>query len=162
MRRSTAKIKTGEELKNILLEKRKSTQRIVTTNGVFDILHPGHVQYLEEAKSLGDILVVGINSDASVRKIKGQARPINNEKDRLQCVAALESVDYVVLFTDTTPITLLEQIKPNIHIKGGDYKGQEEKIAEKQTVEKNGGKVILVNIKKGYSTTNTIHKIKEQ
>lgn len=137
-------------------------KRIVTTNGVFDILHRGHIQYLEDAKSKGDILVVGLNSDASVRRIKGQKRPLNSQDDRARCLAGLESVDYVTIFGEDDPREFLDAIKPDIHVKGGDYLGKEETIIEKDTVEKNGGEIELVTMAEGYSTTALIEKIRER
>ena len=135
----------------------KQNKKIVTTNGVFDILHPGHVKYLEEAKRLGDILIVGVNSDASARQNKGDKRPINDEKSRLAVLAALESIDYVFLFSEKDPRKWLEKIKPNVHAKAGDYKMSQ--IIERDVVEKNNGKVILVPMIKGCSTTRLISRI---
>tara|TARA_Y100000310_G_scaffold342995_1_gene448655 strand:- start:20614 stop:21096 length:483 start_codon:yes stop_codon:yes gene_type:complete len=154
-----SKIKTISELKDISEESRKENKRVITTNGVFDILHIGHIRYLKEAKKLGDILIVAINSDSSTKKIKGPKRPLNNENDRAEALAALECVDYVTIFDEEDPIKILEQIKPNIHVKGGDY--DISKIIEKGTVEGNGGKVKLIPEVKGYSTTNYINQIIE-
>lgn len=141
-----------------LVQKLKSqNKKIVTTNGVFDILHYGHVKCLEEAKKLGDVLIVGVNSDKSVKKIKGDKRPINDEKSRISVLAALESVDYDFLFDENDPRKWLEQIKPNIHVKAGDYKLNQ--IIEKDVVEKNGGKIVITKMEKDYSTTGVINKI---
>jgi D-beta-D-heptose 7-phosphate kinase/D-beta-D-heptose 1-phosphate adenosyltransferase len=138
---------------------RKQGKKIITTNGVFDILHLGHVTYLENARRLGDVLIVGLNSDASVRRLKGSNRPLTNQKARASCIAALECVDYVVIFNDDDPIRFLTATKPHIHVKGGDYKGKEHKIVEKSIVEKNGGKIVLQQMVRGYSTTVLIEKI---
>lgn len=148
------------KLKNLItiVKKLKSqNKKIVTTNGVFDILHLGHVKYLEEAKKLGDVLIVGINTDSSVKQIKGNKRPINNEKSRICVLAGLESVDYAFLFDEEDPRNWLEKIKPNFHVKAGDYKINQ--IIEKDVIEKNKGKVILMPMVRGYSTTKLIDKI---
>jgi len=152
-----SKIKTINELKDISEKLRNENKVVITTNGVFDIIHIGHIRYLQEAKKLGDILIVGINSDSSVKRIKGPARPINNENDRAEVLAALECVDYVALFNEDNPIIFLQAIKPNIHVKGGDY--DMSKIIEKDTVESNNGEVKLIPEIGGYSTTDFINKI---
>ncbi|MDP3766365.1 MAG: D-glycero-beta-D-manno-heptose 1-phosphate adenylyltransferase [Nanoarchaeota archaeon] len=152
------KIKTIEEIKRISEELKNQNKKIVTTNGVFDILHVGHIRYLQKAKSMGDVLIVAVNSDESVKKIKGPKRPLNNQNDRAEVLAALRCINYITIFNEESPINTLEKIRPDIHVKGGDYGiGQ---IVEKKTVEKNGGKVVLVGIEKGYSTTSLIDKIK--
>ena len=154
---SNNKIKTTNELKIIAEKLKNQNKKIATTNGVFDILHIGHIRYLQEAKKLGDVLIVAVNSDSSVRKIKGPRRPLNSENDRAEALAALECVDYVVIFAEENPIKILGIIKPDVHVKGGDYKI--EKIIEKETVEKNNGRVVLIPEVKGYSTTSFIHRI---
>ena len=151
------KIKTLEELKKIIENLKKQNKIIVTTNGVFDILHLGHIKYLEKAKKLGDILIVAINSDSSVKQIKGPERPINNQETRAETLAALEFINYIIIFNETDPVKILSEIKPNIHVKGGDYKIN--KIIEKDIVEKNNGKIVLIPEIKGYSTTDLIKKI---
>ena len=151
------KIKTVEELKNIIGKFRKINKKIVSTNGVFDILHVGHIRSLQESKKLGDILIVAVNSDKSVKKIKGPERPVNNEDDRAEMLASLECVDFVVTFNEDNPIKILEIIKPNVHVKGGDYKISE--VIENDTVKKNGGKVVLIPMVRGYSTTALIKNI---
>jgi len=153
------RIKTINELKDISEKLRNENKTVITTNGIFDILHIGHIRYLQEAKKLGDILIVVINSDPSTKQIKGPKRPLNNENDRAEALAALECVDYVTIFNEADPINILEQIKPNIHVKGGDYKMDQ--IIEKDAIEKNNGKVILIPEVKGYSTTDFINKIIE-
>jgi len=130
---------------------------IVTTNGVFDILHIGHVRYLEAAKALGDILVVAVNADASVRENKGPTRPFNSAENRMAVLSALACVDYTVVFHEKTPIEILRRLRPNIHVKGGDY--TIEQIVERQVVEECGGKVVLANKIDCLSTTDLAHKI---
>jgi len=152
-----SKIKIINQLKDISERLRNGNKIVITTNGVFDIIHIGHIRYLQEAKKLGDVLIVAVNSDSSTKKIKGPERPLNNENDRAEALAALECVDYVTVFEEENPINFLEIIKPHIHAKGGDYKI--EKIIEKETVEKNGGKIILIPEVKEYSTTDFINKI---
>lgn len=154
---SKQKIKTLEELKKIIEALKKQNKIIVTTNGVFDILHLGHIKYLQEAKKLGDILIIAINSDSSTKQLKGPERPINNQEVRAETLAALEFVDYITIFNETDPIKILSEIKPNVHVKGGDYKiGQ---IIEKDVVEKNKGKIVLIPEIRGYSTTDLINKV---
>ena len=137
---------------------KKAGKIIVTTNGCFDILHVGHVQYLTEAKALGDILIIGMNSDASVRRNKGPLRPIVPERERAQLLAALEAVDAVFIFDDKTPMPWLSKIKPHVHVKGGDY-ANIDKMIERETVEKGGGRVALARLAKNKSTTKVIAKI---
>lgn len=142
-------LKTIEKLKN-------ENKTIVFTNGCFDILHVGHVRYLKESAKYGDILIVGLNSDSSVKKLKGESRPINNENDRAEILSALYFVDYIVIFNENTPENLLDEIKPDIYTKGADY--TIETLPEAKTVLKNGGKVEFINLVEGKSTTNIIKK----
>lgn len=158
MRNLEEKIVTIDNISKLSDKLRASGNKIVTTNGCFDILHLGHITYLIEAKNLGDILIVGINSDRSVEKLKGPNRPLQPELIRAKQIAGLESVDYVTIFPDDTPINLLGLIKPNVHVKGGDY--LPEKLPEKQIVESCGGKVICVSMMTGFSTTDLIEKIR--
>lgn len=132
-------------------------KKIVFTNGVFDILHIGHLRYLKKARSLGDVLIVGLNSDRSVKKIKGTSRPIIPEKERAEILASLEPVDYVVIFNETTPNKLIEEIKPDVHAKGGDYRNKP--LAEEKIVKDLGGKIVFVDQVKGKSTSKIIKKI---
>lgn len=132
-------------------------QKMVFTNGCFDLLHPGHLHYLNEAKELGDVLIVGLNSDRSVRQIKGNDRPINDEKFRAEMLIGLKPVDAVVLFDEDTPIQIISIIKPAIHVKGGDYSIT--KLPEYETVVSNGGEVKLLSFLDGYSSTNIINKL---
>ncbi|HMG16553.1 MAG TPA: D-glycero-beta-D-manno-heptose 1-phosphate adenylyltransferase [Saprospiraceae bacterium] len=133
--------------------------RVVFTNGCFDILHIGHIQYLQEAKSLGDKLVVGINSDSSVKRLKGEDRPINNETDRAMVMAALGVVDGVIIFDEDTPLQLITELNPDILVKGGDW--PLDKIVGAEYVINNGGEVFSLPFISGYSTSNIIQKIKE-
>jgi len=132
-------------------------KKIVFTNGCFDLLHYGHVKYLEDAKKNGDILIVALNSDASIKRIKGSARPIVNQDDRQRIIAALESVDYVVLFNDATPVKIIETLKPDIIIKGADW--EKNKIVGADFVRSYGGKVKTIKFVPGRSTTKLIDKI---
>src|SRR3989338_8025600 len=151
------KIVNINELKNIAEKLKKVGKKIVTTNGIFDILHIGHIRYLQEAKKLGNILIVAVNSDSSAKKLKGPKRPLNNENDRAESLAALKCVDYVTVFNEENPIKILGIIKPNIHAKGGDYKINQ--IIEKDIVENNNGKIVLIPKVEGYSTTDFIKNI---
>ena len=135
-------------------------KKIVFTNGCFDILHVGHINYLKEASEMGDVLVVGLNSDESVKRLKGDSRPINNQDDRAEMLAALEFVDYIVVFEDDTPYKLINMIKPDILVKGGDYSINE--IVGRDIVEANGGRVEIVPFVPGKSTTQIINKIEQQ
>jgi len=135
---------------------RRQGKRIVTTNGCFDILHPGHLAYLSQARGLGDLLIVGVNSDQSVRRNKEKGRPINSEATRTAMLAGLSAVDYVFVFGQKDPRPFLKRIKPDIHVKGGDYRGR---ILEQDVVEQNGGKVKLLKLVPGVSTTALIRKI---
>ncbi len=133
---------------------------IVFTNGVFDLLHPGHAAYLLAARSMGDALVVGVNSDASARRLaKGPGRPVRKESDRLRMLAALESVDAVCLFDDDTPLSLIEAVLPDVLVKGGDY--TLEGVVGREVVEASGGRVELIPFVDGYSTTDLIRRIKD-
>ena len=132
-------------------------KKIVFTNGCFDILHKGHVTYLAEAKKLGDLLVLGLNSDASVKRLKGPERPINNELDRQYVMSQLKPVDFVEIFTDDTPLSLILKVKPKVLVKGGDWKI--EQIVGGKEVVALGGEVYSLNFVDGYSTTNIIDKI---
>ena len=130
---------------------------MVFTNGCFDVLHVGHIKYLQSSRSLGDYLVIGLNADTSVRRLKGDQRPLNNEEDRALVLLALSCVNYVILFDEETPARLIESLKPQVLTKGGDYR--RENIVGADFVEKNGGKVVVIPFEKGYSTTGLIEKI---
>ena len=147
------------ELDNVIKSLKAKNKTIVTTNGCFDILHVGHVRYLEQAKSYGDILIFALNSDKSVKKIKGENRPINNENDRAEVLSALRSVDYVVLFDETSPIDLLLKIKPDVHTKGADY--NIETLPEAKGIIEAGGRIEFIPFVQGKSTTAVIEKMKQ-
>ncbi|MDX4065955.1 D-glycero-beta-D-manno-heptose-7-phosphate kinase [Aliarcobacter skirrowii] len=152
---SSSHIKTFDEIEKLAKKLHSQGKKIVFTNGCFDILHVGHVKYLEEAKSYGDVLILGLNADSSVRKLKGESRPINSQDDRAYILASLESVDYVVIFEEETPYELIKLIKPHVLVKGGDYEGKEvvgQDIADE---------LKLVQFIDGKSTTNTIKRINE-
>jgi rfaE bifunctional protein nucleotidyltransferase chain/domain len=153
------KPRTLAATKILVKNARKKGKKIVTTNGCFDILHVGHVRSLTAAKQLGDVLVVGINSDASVRALKGKSRPIVPERERAEMLAALEPVDAVFVFREKDPKKWLAELKPDIHVKGREHKINE--YIEKDTVERGGGKLALISLRKGKSTTNIIKKIQE-
>lgn len=144
-----------EQVCNLIREK---GLKIVFTNGCFDIIHSGHVRYLYQAKSLGDILLVGLNSDDSVKRLKGKSRPINMQNDRAIVLSALEMVDYVCIFEEDTPLELIKVVKPDILVKGGDYKREE--IVGANFVESYGGKVEIIPFIEGKSTTNIIDKMR--
>lgn len=157
---SVIKIKTLQHLKKIIPRLKKQGKIIVFTNGCFDILHYGHIQYLEKAKNKGDILVIGLNSDSSVKRLKGPCRPIVQQKDRARVLAALESVDYVVLFSEDTPFKTIQALKPDILIKGADWK--KKTIVGADFVLSYGGKVSTIKLAKGRSTTGLIEKIAQK
>jgi rfaE bifunctional protein nucleotidyltransferase chain/domain len=138
---------------------RATGKKLVVTNGCFDILHLGHVTYLENARNFGDVLLVGINSDAATRQLKGAGRPVNSENDRAAVLAALESVNGVCIFTDVTATKFLAAAQPDIYIKGGDYTLETLNQDERRAVESAGGKIILVPFVPGKSTTSLLEKI---
>ena len=151
-------IVTRVELKRLLDAMKHEHKRVVFTNGCFDILHPGHIRMLEKARSLGDALIVGINSDPSVQEIKGPQRPLIPESERAEVLAALESVDFVTVFGETTPRELIAEILPAILVKGSDW-GPDE-IIGREEVEAAGGQVISIPLEAGYSTTKLIERIR--
>lgn len=133
-------------------------ERVVFTNGVFDLLHRGHAEYLAEARALGDRLVVGVNSDASVRRLKGPTRPLVAEPDRVALLEALRCVDLVVVFGDDTPLALIEEIAPDVLVKGGDW--PVERIVGRGPVEARGGRVLSIPLREGFSTSNLVERIR--
>lgn len=151
------KIKTVQELIPLLDILRATGRKIVFTNGCFDLIHTGHTRYLAKAKSFGDLLIVAVNSDASVSKIKGEKRPINTEAERMETLAALDSVDYVVLFNEPDPHRIIAELRPDVLVKGGDW--PIEKIIGRDIVEARGGKVVSVGYIEGASTTGIIERI---
>ncbi len=152
-----SKILTVSSLRPKLEKLRRSGRKIVFTNGCFDILHIGHVSYLEEARKKGDVLVIGLNSDQSVKNIKGSKRPIVPESERAYILAALEVVDFVVIFKENTPQQLIEQLKPHVLVKGADWKGKE--VVGATFVKSYGGKVALIKFVPRHSSTNIIETI---
>jgi len=151
------KIKTVLELRPLLDILQAMGKKIVFTNGCFDLIHTGHTRYLAKAKSLGDLLIVAVNSDSSVRMIKGEKRPINTQAERAETLAALESVDFVTIFDEPDPYKIISDLQPDVLVKGGDW--PIEKIIGKDIVEARGGKVVNVPYVEGASTTGIIEKI---
>lgn len=142
------------------LTETRTNKKVVFTNGCFDILHRGHVTYLNEAKAQGDILVLGLNSDASVKRLKGETRPVNNEQDRKFLLENLRCIDFVYIFEEDTPYNLIKEIQPDVLVKGGDWKPED--IVGSDIVQANGGEVKSLNFVDGFSTTSTIEKIQDQ
>ena len=138
----------------------KDEKKVVFTNGCFDILHAGHVRYLNAAKALGDVLIVGLNSDESVRRLKGEGRPVNPAADRAEVLAGLRAVDHVVVFGEATAEELVRQLKPDIYVKGGDY--SLETLPEAKIVGSYGGKTVLIPMVEGRSTTNVIRRLQNE
>ena len=138
---------------------RKTGRKLVVTNGCFDLLHLGHVTYLESARNQGDALLIGVNADEAVRQLKGEGRPVNSETDRAAVLAALQSVDGVCIFADKTATKFLAEAKPDIYVKGGDYTLDTLNQDERRTVEKAGGKIVIIPFVPGKSTTATLAKI---
>ena len=148
-----------EELTALLGRANRGSRRVVFTNGCFDLLHPGHIRTLEEARSLGDLLVVALNEDASVRKAKGNSRPVIAEDERAELLAALEAVDFVVLFGEPTPRELIGKLLPDVLVKGADWGSTE--IVGREEVERSGGRVVSIPLEAGYSTTGILQRIGE-
>lgn len=155
---STSRFVSPSELASIIEQAKADGRKVVFTNGVFDFVHAGHLEYLEKARSLGDMLVMAINTDSSVQRIKGPTRPINAEDDRAHVLCGLRCVDYVTLFDEDTPTQILDLLKPSIHAKGGDY--DPEKMPETPTVRKHGGEVVIIPLKAGYSNSKQFARIK--
>lgn len=153
------KIIDYDQIKNIAEQLKADGKTIVFTNGCFDILHVGHVRYLQAARELGDCLILGLNSDKSVRTLKGSTRPINNQADRAEVLSALSAVDYVVVFEELTAENLIRQIKPAIYVKGGDYNIKD--LPESSIVSQYGGQTTLIPEVIGKSSSNIIKKIKK-
>jgi rfaE bifunctional protein nucleotidyltransferase chain/domain len=138
---------------------KRNGRRVVFTNGCFDILHPGHIRILEQARDLGDVLIVGINSDASVRQLKGAGRPVLPENERAEILVALECVDAVIVFDELTPRDVIARLLPDVLVKGGDWAG--DKIVGREEVEAAGGRVVSAPVVAGFSTTDILRKIRE-
>lgn len=153
------KIIPFEDIEKLCTDIRQKGFSIATSNGCFDILHPGHLEYLQSASDYGRIFIVGINSDKSVRRLKGAGRPVNNEICRASVIASLGFVDYCVIFSQDTPVELLGKIKPAVHVKGGDYLAGD--LPEKKIVEENGGVIKILPLVKGYSTTLILEKLRD-
>jgi len=147
---------TLDELLEQFAQERRNGRRIVFTNGCFDLLHPGHIRTLEEARALGDVLIVGINSDASVGELKGRERPLIPEQERVEILAALECVDAVVIFDEPTPRELIAKLLPDVLVKGGDW--ADDQIVGREEVEAAGGRIVSVPVLPGYSTTELLQK----
>ncbi|MBT4332320.1 MAG: D-glycero-beta-D-manno-heptose 1-phosphate adenylyltransferase [Candidatus Cloacimonetes bacterium] len=154
------KLKTWEEITDISRKLKEQSKTIVFTNGCFDILHAGHAKYLAEAKKLGNILILGLNSDSSVKRLKGNDRPINNEQDRAIVLSALCSVSYIVIFDEDTPYELINNIKPNILVKGGDWKPED--IVGHDIVSSYNGRVKSLSFIEGKSPTAIVNKLREK
>jgi glycerol-3-phosphate cytidylyltransferase len=161
--RCNKKIVSIEELVKVIEFLKAKNKKIVFTNGCFDILHAGHMKLLNEAKSFGDILIVGLNSDGSVKRIKGDSRPINSQERRAEALSGIGCIDYVVIFEENTPCEIISQIKPDIHVKGGDYDSHNyAKMPEAEIVHKYGGEVKIVKLVEGQSTTAIINKMAKE
>ena len=154
----SGKLKSLDELRKIIVEARTNGKVVVFTNGCFDLVHRGHVYLLRQAKALGDLLIVAINSDTSVKTIKGPTRPIFPESDRVELIAAMEMVDYVLLFDEPDPNNAIAALRPQVLVKGGDWTS--EKIIGADIVEGDGGKVAVIPYLQGYSTTEIIKKVR--
>jgi D-glycero-beta-D-manno-heptose 1-phosphate adenylyltransferase len=154
------KIVSVEELARIAKAMRAAGKRLVLTNGCFDLLHLGHVRYLRAARTLGDVLAVGLNGDHSVRELKGADRPINNERDRAEVIAALEDVDFVAIFPEVRATRFLETVAPEIYVKGGDYTSDTLNAEERAVMEKIGTEIRFIPFEPGYSTSRIIERLK--
>ena len=150
---------SASDMLDVMAEARASGQRVVMTNGCFDLLHPGHIAYLEQAASLGDLLVVAVNDDDSVRRLKGDARPVNAVADRMAVLAGLASVNYTLPFSEDTPAKLIEALAPDVLVKGGDYTVEE--IAGHESVIARGGEVVVLDFLEGHSTSSLIDRLSD-
>ncbi len=156
------KILTAQQASLLGKEMRENRRKLVFTNGCFDLLHAGHVRYLEAARGLGDALLVAINGDESVRALKGEGRPLNHAADRAEVIAALECVDHVVIFPEVRATTLLETVRPEIYVKGGDYTKSTLDAEERAALERIGAEIRILPFAAGHSTSRLLEKIKEQ
>ena len=155
-----APILTETELRRVILDERERGRTIAFANGVFDVLHVGHVRYLQAASREADVLVVGVNSDASVRAIKGEGRPVTNELERAELVSAIRGVAYVTIFNDASPARLIAAMKPDVHCKGTDYTA--ESVPEREVVREYGGRVAIVGDPKDHSTTEILRRLRDE
>lgn len=153
------KVIKKDEIKTLITELRQKNKKIVFTNGCFDILHLGHAKYLKNSSKFGDILIIGVNSDSSVKKLKGPTRPINPENDRAELLCELSCVDYTIIFDENSPVNLIKEIKPHVYTKGADYTIST--LPEAPYVLEYGGRVEFIEFVEGKSTTNVIEKMKE-
>jgi rfaE bifunctional protein nucleotidyltransferase chain/domain len=153
---SIAVVKSSERAKQL----RQAGKKLVVTNGCFDLLHVGHVRYLQAARAKGDVLIVGLNADASVRALKGAGRPLNNENDRAEVLAALEFVDVVTIFAELRATRFIETVRPNVYVKGGDYNSDTLDAEERAALEKIGAKIDIVPFEKGYSTSGLLEQLR--
>jgi rfaE bifunctional protein nucleotidyltransferase chain/domain len=158
-RPAVERLLTHAETASFVQRERAAGRRIVFTNGVFDILHPGHVRYLQAARALGDLLIVGLNADASVRRNKGAGRPITPERERAELLAALECVDAVVIFHEDIPDEIIRLVQPDILAKGADWPADQ--IVGRDTVEARGGRVVRIPVEEGFSTTSIVERIRQ-
>jgi rfaE bifunctional protein nucleotidyltransferase chain/domain len=152
------RVLTAGQIRAFVQRLRENGRVVVFTNGVFDLLHPGHIRYLQRARRLGDALVIGLNADASVRRNKGPERPINPEAERAEVLAALESVDAVTIFAEDTPADIIRLVQPDILVKGADWPADQ--IVGRDTVEARGGRVVLMDVEQGHSTTAIVERIR--
>jgi D-beta-D-heptose 7-phosphate kinase/D-beta-D-heptose 1-phosphate adenosyltransferase len=153
-----ARVLSRDQAVALVASLRAQGKTVVFTNGVFDLLHPGHVRYLQHARSLGDALMLGLNADASVRRNKGPSRPITPERERAELLVALTAVDAVVIFDEDTPAEIVEALQPDILVKGADWPADQ--IVGRDTVEARGGRVLLVPVEQGYSTTSIVERVR--
>jgi D-glycero-beta-D-manno-heptose 1-phosphate adenylyltransferase len=157
-----AKIVSLEQLNQRAKDLRQAGKKIVATNGCFDLLHVGHIRYLEAARALGDALIVGINGDQSVRELKGPGRPVNREADRAQIVAALQCVDLVVIFPELRATRFLQLVAPDVYVKGGDYSQDTLNAEERAALKKIGARIDIVPLEKGYSTSDLLNRLSKR
>ena len=155
----SSNVLTVEQLAERSAELAREGKRLVVTNGCFDLLHLGHVRYLEAARRLGDALAIGVNGDASVRSLKGEGRPLNNERDRAEVLAALRAVDYVAVFPEVRASRFLEQVRPAVYVKGGDYKPETLNPEEREVLARIGAEIRIIPFEAGYSTTGLVERM---
>ncbi len=158
MRTAKSKIKSRQELQGIVEGLKSEGKTVVFTNGCFDLLHPGHIRYLEKARAQGDVLVVALNSDRSVRKIKGEDRPVLSQEERSEIMGGLGCVDFVTMFDEETPENIIKELVPTVLVKGGDW--PVDKILGRQVVESNSGRVVSIDFEEEFSTSNIIKRIR--
>ena len=155
---AAGRVVARDDVRGVVERLRAGGRQIVFTNGVFDLLHPGHVRYLQQARALGDVLIVGVNADASVRRNKGPERPLTPDAERAEILAALECVDAVVIFEEDTPDAIIKAVQPDVLVKGADWAA--DRIVGRDTVEARGGRVVRMPVEQGYSTTSILERIR--